>query len=142
MVLPNTALHLKALLDFEDKNGDKVMAGDEWLFEGPGELSPSLGVCLGQGFLPFSHNLDIFDCEHRPPSPSPGTYIPQKEVEVVEIIQATVVKQNQALRLRARKECFDRDGKERVTGGINWGTVVGGQAGWGVLPSGEVRGTM
>lgn len=80
VVLPNTALHLKALLDFEDKNGDKVMAGDEWLFEGP------------------------------------GTYIPQKEVEVVEIIQATVIKQNQALRLRARKECFDRDGKERVTG--------------------------
>lgn len=34
----------------------------------------------------------------------------------MEIIQATVIKQNQALRLRARKECFDRDGKERVTG--------------------------
>uniref|UniRef100_A0A8C0DMZ0 Major vault protein n=1 Tax=Balaenoptera musculus TaxID=9771 RepID=A0A8C0DMZ0_BALMU len=80
VVLPNTALHLKALLDFEDKNGDKVVAGDEWLFEGP------------------------------------GTYIPRKEVEVVEIIQATIIKQNQALRLRARKECWDREGKERVTG--------------------------
>ncbi|KAL2766240.1 major vault protein isoform 3, partial [Daubentonia madagascariensis] len=80
VVLPNTALHLKALLDFEDKDGDKVVAGDEWLFEGP------------------------------------GTYIPRKEVEVVEIIQATIIRQNQALRLRARKECWDRDGKERVTG--------------------------
>nr|XP_010596871.2 major vault protein [Loxodonta africana] len=80
VVLPNTALHLKALLDFEDESGDKVVAGDEWLFEGP------------------------------------GTYIPQKEVEVVEIIQATVIRQNQALRLRARKECRDRDGRERVTG--------------------------
>ncbi|XP_004692050.2 PREDICTED: major vault protein [Condylura cristata] len=80
VVMPNTALHLKALLDFEDKNGDKVIAGDEWLFEGP------------------------------------GTYIPQKEVEVVQIIQATIIRQNQALRLRARKECLDRDGKERVTG--------------------------
>ncbi|KAM4829160.1 major vault protein isoform 2-T2 [Thomomys bottae] len=80
VVLPNTALHLKALLDFENKNGDKVVAGDEWLFEGP------------------------------------GTYIPQKEVEVVEIIQATIIKQNQALRLRARKECLDREDKERVTG--------------------------
>ncbi|XP_006752646.1 PREDICTED: major vault protein [Myotis davidii] len=80
VVLPNTALHLKALLDFEDENGDKVVAGDEWLFEGP------------------------------------GTYIPRKEVEVVEIIQATIIRQNQALRLRARKECRDRDGKERVTG--------------------------
>ncbi|KAM8777726.1 major vault protein isoform 1-T1 [Rhynchonycteris naso] len=80
VVLPNTALHLKALLDFEDSNGDKVVAGDEWLFEGP------------------------------------GTYIPQKEVEVVEIIQATIIRQNQALRLRARKECRDRDNKQRVTG--------------------------
>ncbi|KAG3259617.1 major vault protein [Ictidomys tridecemlineatus] len=79
VVLPNTALHLKALLDFEDKDGKKIVAGDEWLFEGP------------------------------------GTYIPRKEVEVVEIIQATVIRQNQALRLRARKECLDRDGKERVT---------------------------
>ncbi|XP_037669514.1 major vault protein isoform X2 [Choloepus didactylus] len=80
VVLPNTALHLKALLGFEDEKGDRVVAGDEWLFEGP------------------------------------GTYIPQKEVEVVEIIQATVIRQNQALRLRARKECRDRDGKDRVTG--------------------------
>ncbi|XP_036594409.1 major vault protein isoform X1 [Trichosurus vulpecula] len=80
VVLPNTALHLKALLDFEDENGDRRIAGDEWLFEGP------------------------------------GTYIPQKEVEVVETIQATVIRRNQALRLRARKECQDRDGKERVTG--------------------------
>ncbi|XP_001368214.2 major vault protein [Monodelphis domestica] len=79
VVLPNTALHLKALLDFEDEKGERI-AGDEWLFEGP------------------------------------GTYIPQKEVEVVETIQATVILHNQALRLRARKECLDRDGKQRVTG--------------------------
>uniref|UniRef100_A0A2K5RTX4 Major vault protein n=1 Tax=Cebus imitator TaxID=2715852 RepID=A0A2K5RTX4_CEBIM len=89
VVLPNTALHLKALLDFEDKDGDKVVAGDEWLFEGP------------------------------------GTYIPRKEVEVVEIIQATIIRQNQALQLRARKECWDRDGKERVTGEEWLVTTVG-----------------
>lgn len=53
--------------------------------------------------------------------PFPGTYIPRKEVEVLEIIQATVVRQNQALRLRARKECWDREGKERVTGGVDEG---------------------
>lgn len=85
VVLPNTALHLKALLDFENNSGDKVVAGDEWLFEGP------------------------------------RTYIPRKEVEVVEIIQATIIRQNQALRLRARKECQDRDNKERVTGGVSEG---------------------
>uniref|UniRef100_A0A8D0GZE4 Major vault protein n=1 Tax=Sphenodon punctatus TaxID=8508 RepID=A0A8D0GZE4_SPHPU len=80
IVLANTALHLKALLDFEDDQEGKYVAGDEWLFEGP------------------------------------GTYIPRKEVEVVETIQATVIRHNQAIRLRARKECTDREGNERVTG--------------------------
>ncbi|TFJ96179.1 barH-like 1 homeobox protein [Platysternon megacephalum] len=80
VVLPDTALHLKALLDFEDDQGEKYVAGDEFLFEGP------------------------------------GTYIPRTEVEVVEIIQATVIRHNQAIRLRARKECTDREGTRRVTG--------------------------
>lgn len=59
------------------------------------------------------------------PLPFPGTYIPRKEVEVLEIIQATVIKQNQALRLRARKECWDREGKERVTGAVDGGARMG-----------------
>ncbi|XP_061447584.1 major vault protein, partial [Rhineura floridana] len=80
IVLPDTALHLKALLDFEDAHTSKYVAGDEWLFEGP------------------------------------GTYIPRKEVEVVQTIQATVIRPNQAIRLQARKECEDREGKKRVTG--------------------------
>lgn len=67
-------------------------------------------------FLPFCCDLDtLWPLLY----PFPGTYIPQKEVKVVEIIQATVIKPNQALRLRARKECWDRDGKERVTGGVS-----------------------
>lgn len=37
MVLADTALRLRALLDFEDEDGNKFVAGDEWLFEGPGE---------------------------------------------------------------------------------------------------------
>jgi len=35
---------------------------------------------------------------------TPGTYIPKKEVEVVETILATIIQPNQAIRLRARKE--------------------------------------
>lgn len=46
---------------------------------------------------------------------------------MVQIIQASVIKQNQALRLKARKECWDRDGKERVTGGV----LEGRRCGWG-----------
>lgn len=33
-----------------------------------------------------------------------------------EMIQATVIKPNQAIKLRARKECVDREGNQRVTG--------------------------
>ncbi|XP_048373179.1 major vault protein [Sphaerodactylus townsendi] len=80
VVSANTALHLRALLDMEDDKDGKHVAGDEWLFEGP------------------------------------GTYIPRKEVEVVETIQATIIRPNQAIRLQARKECVDREGNRRVTG--------------------------
>jgi len=45
-----------------------------------------------------------------------GTYIPRKEVTVRETIQATIIKPNQAIKLRARKECIDREGNPRVTG--------------------------
>lgn len=63
----------------------------------------------------------------------PGTYVPRVEVQVVEIIRATVLKPNQvsmefawimlnlshykkALMLRARKELKDYNGKERKAG--------------------------
>ena len=71
----------------------------------------------------------------------PGTYIPRKEVEQKEVVRATVIKPNQAIKLRARKETMvshhsccvpvisavitgtpplistqDRDGNPRVTG--------------------------
>ena len=35
---------------------------------------------------------------------------------VLETIKATVIRPNQAIRLRARKECTDREGTARVTG--------------------------
>ncbi|XP_060883368.1 major vault protein [Labrus mixtus] len=80
IVYPDTALRLQALLDFDEEGGEKRVAGDEWLFEGP------------------------------------GTYIPKKEVVVLETIKATVIRENQAIRLRARKEGVDRGGVRRVTG--------------------------
>jgi len=76
----NAALRLRAILDFTDDNGKKMIAGDEWLFEGP------------------------------------GTYIPKKEVEVIQTILAQIVKPNQAIKLKARKETKDRQGTDRVTG--------------------------
>ena len=35
----NTALRLRAIADFDDRNGTKRYAHDEWLFTGPGEKS-------------------------------------------------------------------------------------------------------
>ncbi len=46
----------------------------------------------------------------------PGTYIPRVEVEVVEAVEAMVIKPNQALRLRARQNCMDRHGNPRKAG--------------------------
>jgi len=45
-----------------------------------------------------------------------GTYIPRKEVVIEETVRATVIRPNQAIRLRARKETIDRQGSPRVTG--------------------------
>lgn len=36
IVMANAALRLRAILDIEDKD-EKRVAGDEWLFEGPGK---------------------------------------------------------------------------------------------------------
>lgn len=38
IVMANSALRLRAVLDIEDKY-EKRVAGDEWLFEGPGKMS-------------------------------------------------------------------------------------------------------
>lgn len=46
----------------------------------------------------------------------PRTYLPRVEVEVIEIVSATVIKPNQALRLIARQACTDRQSHRRRAG--------------------------
>lgn len=46
----------------------------------------------------------------------PATYKPRVEVQVVEVIKAIIVKDNQALRLRARQACTDSKGTARAAG--------------------------
>ena len=66
--------------------------------------------------------LDFTDGETARPAGSewlfegPGTYIPKVEVSVEETIRASIIRANQALRVRARKETEDREGNKRVTG--------------------------
>ena len=79
VVAPNTALRLRAIRDgvFD---GEERLAGDEWLFRGP------------------------------------GTYTPRIEVQVAAAASAIIIKPNQALRLRARKEIKDVYGVLRRAG--------------------------
>ncbi len=74
-----TALRLRVTRDFEE-GGQRRVAGDEYLFEGP------------------------------------GTYIPRKEVEVLSTEKAVVVGPNEALKLKAKRDTSDRDGRRRVAG--------------------------
>jgi major vault protein len=46
----------------------------------------------------------------------PGTYIPSVEVEQLETLAATILKPNEALKLKARRAFKDREGKERKAG--------------------------
>jgi major vault protein len=46
----------------------------------------------------------------------PGTYLPSVEVQVVEIVRAIIIKPNQAVRLKARKDTIDWQGKPRRSG--------------------------
>ena len=47
VVHANTALRLRAVLDFVEDGGTRRIAGDEWLFEGPGKTA----VCICSVFL-------------------------------------------------------------------------------------------
>lgn len=95
VVKRNQALRLQATRDFTETiavtrvaedmetiepQSLERLAGDEWLFEGP------------------------------------GTYTPRVEVEILEIVNATIIKPNQALCLRARQDCIDRQGNPRIAG--------------------------
>lgn len=79
VVQPNTALRLRAIRD-GTFDGEARLAGDEWLFRGP------------------------------------GTYTPRVEVQVAAAVPAIIIKPNQALRLRARKELKDVYGITRRAG--------------------------
>jgi len=46
----------------------------------------------------------------------PGTYSPRIEVQVVEVVRAVIIKPNQALKLRARKQTLDQQKKEKTAG--------------------------
>uniref|UniRef100_A0A8C6XG46 Major vault protein n=1 Tax=Naja naja TaxID=35670 RepID=A0A8C6XG46_NAJNA len=98
----NGAVHLDALGQVRLSHADLEirMAQDPFPLY-PGEELKKVSVLASSSNKPLSF---------------PGTYIPRKEVEIVETIVATIIRPNQAIKLQARKECEDRDGNKRVTG--------------------------
>lgn len=64
----------------------------------------------------FSENQKAITAGDEWLFPGPGTYIPRVEVTVVEVVRATIVGPNQALRLRAKKEFVDSHNVKRQTG--------------------------
>jgi len=46
----------------------------------------------------------------------PCSYIPRKEVEVLEEIKATLIKPNEALKVKAKRDCVDKNNIKRFTG--------------------------
>lgn len=64
----------------------------------------------------FHYNYSIDSILYTDNATIAGTYLPRKEVSIEETVRATIIKSNQAIKLTARKECKDRDGKDRVTG--------------------------
>jgi len=64
----------------------------------------------------FVHNKVKYHAGDEWLFPGPGTYTPRVEVTVVEVVRATIVGPNQALRLRAKKEFADAHKAKRETG--------------------------
>jgi major vault protein len=48
----------------------------------------------------------------------PGTYLPRVEVEQLDTISATILKPNEALKLRALRDCNDKKGSVRKAGEV------------------------
>jgi len=87
VVAPNTAFRLRALRDFNDEIMEE------------GKKRP-IERHAGDEWL---------FC-------GPATYIPRVEVQVVDVVRATIIQPRQALRLRARCAMVSRDGKRRMAG--------------------------
>lgn len=123
-----------------DRNGNYVLRhGDtEIRFHGPpfplypgeqllGNVSPLMVVGDNSALRlrctrPFSRtDADGKVVEQRVPGeewlwPGPGTYTPQVEVEVAEVVRAVLVGPLEALRVQARREFVQKDGTRRCAG--------------------------
>jgi len=131
VVAPNSALKLRAARDVEIE-GVKYLAGDEWLFKGPGTYVPKVEVSVVEvvnarvvkplqalrlkAKKKFMANGVTRKAGEEYLHKEIGAYIPHVDEEVVETVNAFVLTEKKALALRAKQTYTDCFGKVRKAG--------------------------
>jgi len=132
-VYQNKALRLEALQDLVDDNGTERVAGEQWLFEGPGTYVPRVDVKMlkREKALVVKENtaLKLFAVQDTVDRfgnkriageewlvDKVGAYLPGTYEKFVEMVKAKVLTDKRALHLRAKKTFVDRFGTERKCG--------------------------
>ncbi|CAF2987786.1 unnamed protein product [Rotaria sp. Silwood2] len=134
VVPANSALRLKAVLDFEDETTkEQRRAGDEWLFEGPATYIPRKEVSVEEQIRAtvIGSNQAIRLCAKKEIVDrsgqrrvtgeewlvkKTGAYLPLAYESVISVENAHVLTDKKALHLRALKTFTDDFGKQRMNG--------------------------
>jgi major vault protein len=131
VVAPNSALKLRAARDLT-VDGNQYLAGDEWLFKGPGTYIPRVEVTVVEvvnarvvkplqalrlkAKKTFKHGEITRKAGEEYLHKEIGAYIPHVDEEVVETVNAFVLTEKKALALRAKQTFVDCFGKHRKAG--------------------------
>jgi major vault protein len=134
VVAPNAALRLRAIRDFDDDKKVKHVAGDEWLFEGPGtyyprvevqvvEITRALVIKPNQALKLRARKACVDRATHTERKAGEewlvrksGAVLPGVDEEVVETVNSYILTDKKALHLKANRTFTDVFGKERKAG--------------------------
>lgn len=133
VVGPNFALRLTALRDFTDEKGTKRIAGDERLFEGPGTYIPRIEEMVVEKVvsttlranqaLRLRARMDTKDRDGHDRVTGEewlvrriGAYLPGTYEEVIEVVDAYVLTEKEAVHVKATKTFVDDLGVSRKNG--------------------------
>ncbi|KAG1672662.1 Major vault protein [Nymphon striatum] len=132
VVATNSALRLRAIRDFTDGATSRV-AGDEWLFEGPGTYIPRKEVefvekirattILVNQALKLRAQMELQDRDGKTRVTGEewlvrrtGAYLPSAYEEVVTVVDAYVLTEKEAIHVRATRSFTDILGKSHKNG--------------------------
>jgi len=133
IVAADSALRLRCIRDFEDENEVQRVAGDEWLFHGPATYLPKVEVHVVEvvkgTVLAPTQGLRLRarrECKDVTGTTRKageewlyrftGCYLPGVDEEIVEVVNAFILTERQALHLRASRTFTDQFGKQRKAG--------------------------